>query len=137
MSGHELEKCEGEETLQMLAKLPAPEGLSGRVHSRLAGERLEVRRNWWQLSVPQMRFAAAAVLLVALAGEGWNLYRGHVAEVRSVVAPPHVTPRGGFDNAHGAAVPKTLTPIHVPPAPKKKAGKIAPQAKATAPAEKP
>jgi hypothetical protein len=71
-------------------------------------------------------------VLAALAGEGWNLYRTHMgagtgaagqaSNAPAISVVPVQAPTGGFSQAGTMRVPPTLTPLHVPPAPKKKTG---------------
>ncbi|WP_263359999.1 hypothetical protein [Acidicapsa ligni] len=127
---------EAEHTLRLLANLPPPEGLTDRIHHRLrfAPEPRGMRfLNWRFLGQPAMglQFAGAALVLVALAGGSWSLYHraGHVQAVvpqtgnsvsAPVNAPASPVESSGFRNAGAVRVPPTLTPLHVPPVPKKK-----------------
>lgn len=147
---------EADETLRLLAELPPPEELTERVHRRLAdAQAMPERRGFWSLWMPAQRlqFAAAAVLVAAVAGSTWTMYHLRPAHVtQSGTQPgartgtqtgPAVTPAvspessgsqgGGFDGAKAERVPPTLNPIKVPPAPRKKPG--AGHAKASAKAQ--
>lgn len=131
---------EAEETLRMVATLPPPAELTDRVHQRLAVEKATARRRgFWSLWMPAQRFqfAAAAILVVAVAGSTWSVY--HTNRGSKIVAPvPRVADPsgigGGFGTAGAERVPPTLNPIKVPPAPKKKpgAGRVKPGAKPSA-----
>jgi hypothetical protein len=128
---------EAEETLRLVATMPPPAELTDRVHQRLAMEKDSApRRSFWSLWMPAQRFqfAAAAVLVVAVAGSTWSVY--HTNRGSKIVAPvPHaVDSGGGFGTAGAERVPPTLNPIKVPPAPKKKpgAGRVKPGAKPSA-----
>jgi hypothetical protein len=114
---------QADETLRLLANVPPPPGLAGRVHARLQHsleqQKIASARPWLAFfSAPRLRYAATAVVMVAMAGGAWNLYR--VSHTPTLVAPPHQAAPGGFGSAHEMHVPTTLAPIHVPPAPKKK-----------------
>lgn len=121
---------EAEETLRLLAEMPPPEDLTERVHRRLA-QAMPEPRSFWSLWMPAQRvqFAAAAALMVAVAGSTWSVYHRHpqtgTAHVNTPVAPAaqgSAPGAGAFGSAKVERVPPTLTPIHVPPAPKKKPG---------------
>lgn len=113
-----------ENTLRVLANLPPPSGLNDRVHRNLQGRQNEAQpKRVWFNSQPAMRlqFVAGAILLVALAGGSWNLYR---TSHRAITAPPHIASPGSFGGAGAVTVPKTLAPIHVLAAPRKKLGVV-------------
>jgi hypothetical protein len=129
-SGHE-----ADETLRLLAALPPPFELTDRVHQRLSVERLTpVRRGFWSLWMPAQRiqFAAAAVLVVAVAGSTWSIYHSHphtgaqtgngATAVPPVARATQGSAAGGFGTAGAVRVPPTLNPIQVPSVPKKKPG---------------
>lgn len=135
---------EAEETLRLLATLPPPAELTDRVHHRLglglglglAAEKAAAsRRGFWSLWLPAQRFqfAGAAVLVIAVAGSMWGVYRAHPragmqtgTQTGTQVAPPvpqspaQSLTQGSFGAAKAERVPPTLHPIKVPPAPKKK-----------------
>ena len=152
------------ETLRLLANVPPPEGLTDRIHARvhrrlLAQQSALPARSFWFGWQPAMRaqFAAAVVVLVATAAGSWNLYRIHSANSATPasqanhapsvpVAPapvPMAASGGGFSTAGAVRMPPTLTPLHVPPAPRKKSGakhvakKASPKAAVVAPASQP
>jgi hypothetical protein len=124
---------EADETLRLLAKLPPPAELSDRVHQRLAEARvMPDSRGFWSLWMPAQRvqFAAAAVLVVAVAVSMLSLHRSHPPAAGAHNAPT-ATPAaqggspadaGSFHSAGAERVPPTLHPIKVPPSPKKKPG---------------
>lgn len=127
------EGLEAEETLRMVAKLPAPAGLEERVQRRLNAEPLgrEVRRfSIWSLWMPgrKLQFAAAGVLATAVAISSWSVYHGRQqaananAAKQAVAAPAKSTAGSGFAPANAVAVPRTIAPIRVTPAPKRKPG---------------
>jgi hypothetical protein len=123
--------------LRLLASAAPPEGLADRVHRRLRAESAAPRRAWFSfLTIPQVGYAAAGVLVAALAGGSWGLYQvNQINRAPAIVAPPHPGAPGGFGTSHVAHVPPTLAPLHVPPVPnsvpKKKAsaGKTAARGK--------
>lgn len=122
-------KSQAEETLRLLAELPPPAELTDRVRYRLAHEQAKpVRRGFWSLWMPAQRlqYAAAALLVIAVAGSTWSVYRAHpqpTAKTSVPVASPAPNPgaaTGSFGSAKVTRVPPTLNPIKVPPVPKKK-----------------
>ena len=105
-----------EETLGLLAKLPAPEGLEDRVK---AGLRPAPRRRMviaWPLSSSDwmrstgMRAAAAAAIVLAVAGGGWGVYSHiQVAPVPSALVEPQLPNGAGrFSTAGAVHVPRTV-----------------------------
>lgn len=110
----------GEETLRMIAILPAPGGLADRVKSGLAtapqaGRILMWRgplrpAGGWQYS-SFARGAAAAAIVCVVAGGGWQVYSRvqPLAPARVVVSPPPIAPSGrGFSQSNAAHVPDTV-----------------------------
>jgi hypothetical protein len=134
-SGYE-SRHEAEETLRLVAQLPAPEELTERVHRRLHAASTSGRRGFWSLWMPAQRlqFASAALLVVAVAGSAWTVrhaVRGGAAtgqpalqsSGQSIVQQPARQPApqaSGFSTAGSEARPASLSPIKVPPAQKKK-----------------
>jgi hypothetical protein len=150
-----LESGAAEETLRLIASLPAPAGIEDRVRAALyaapgRGPRRQVfdagvegrgRILAWPKALrPQsgwMRTAAAAAIVFVVAGGGWGVYtrvqQGQPAKV--IVMPPRVAP-GGFSGAGAMRIPQTLPgpvvplpvkpPAAQPKAAKKPAGRIAP-----------
>ena len=136
---------DAEETLRLVAQLPPPPDIADLVHHRLAAEQMAqaspARRGFWSLWMPAQRlqFAAAAVLVIAVAGSTWSVYHMHPRTANAVPAPASGasgdSTGNGFRSAAAERVPPTLNPIKVAPAPKKKpgAGHVAkPSAKAAA-----
>jgi len=137
--GHEA-GYEADETLRLLAGLPEPDGLTDRVHRRLAlaqnAQAMPERRGFWSLWMParRLQFAGAALLALAVAGSMWSVYRSHPStngQAAGGQAGVHAVPAAagqgsspasgdGFHSAGAERVPPTLHPIKVPPAPKKK-----------------
>jgi len=106
-----------EDTLRLIATLPAPEGLEDRVK---AGLRSAPRRgtviawpfsatgNWTHSS--GMKAAAAAAIVLAIAGGGWGVYSHiQVAPVPSAfIEPPLPNGAGRFSTAGAVHVPQTV-----------------------------
>jgi len=121
---------EAEETLRLLATLPPPTGLEDRVHQRIdsqirAEQFAPLPRSIWSLWKPahRLQFAGAAVLVLALVGSTWRVYHTKNGAVVIQPAPQTgspATPTSNFGTAGAEGHPSTLTPIKVPPAPKKK-----------------
>ncbi len=119
------ESSSTEETLRLIASLPAPDGLEERVHAALRAvpdpqqQALidEGSRRGRVLAWPStlhgqsgwMRTAAAAAIVFVVVGGGWGIYshveRGQAARV--VVMPPHV-PASGFSSAGAMRTPETV-----------------------------
>lgn len=102
---------EAEETLRVIAKLPAPEGLEERVRGALheaprGGQILSwpVKPRWMESGLA--RSAAAAAIVFVVAGGGWGVYsRVRPAEAPNVVVMPRT---GGFSSAGAMRTPKTV-----------------------------
>ena len=110
----------GEDTLRLIASLPAPEGLADRVKAGLrtapeAGRVLMWRgpvisaRGWMYTSAA--RGAAAAAIVCLVAGGGWRIY-SHVqpgpsanVEMKPALSAP---PSSRFSTANAPRVPDTL-----------------------------
>jgi hypothetical protein len=105
----------GDETLRIIASLPAPAGLEDRVHGVLRGASHSARVLAWPKAVrPQsawMRTAAAATIVFVVAGGGWGVYtrvqQNQPAKV--IVMPARVGGPGGFAGAGAVRTPQTLT----------------------------
>jgi hypothetical protein len=103
-----------EESLRLLATVPAPEGLEDRVHAALRVVPARARVLAWP-TTPQshsywMRTAAAAAIVFVVAGGGWGVYtrveRNQPAKV--IVMPARAPEAGGFSGAGAIRVPQTL-----------------------------
>lgn len=129
------ESFAADETLRLVAKMRAPEGLEDRVQRRLDAEMLrgeERRHSVWSLWMPgrKLQFAGAGLLAVAVAISSWSVYHGqrtaanagNAAAKQAAPAPAKSAAGSGFTPAGAVAVPHTLAPIHVAPAPKRKPG---------------
>ncbi len=110
----------GEETLRLIATLPAPEGLESRVKAGLstapqAGRILLWRgplqpAGGWTYSSFARGVAAAAIVCV-VAGGGWQIYSRvpAPAAARVIVVPPTITQTGrGFSQSNAPHVPDTI-----------------------------
>jgi hypothetical protein len=143
---------EAEETLRLLAQLPPPDRLNERVHAgirhQLALESTSPRRRgFWSLwsAGQRLQLSAAAALMLAVAGSMWtvNHSRPMAPAAPQTAVPQAITPESGaFGGAKAERVPATLTPIKVPPVPKKKpspkgAAKPSPKVLAAQPAAVP
>jgi hypothetical protein len=115
-----------EQTLRLIAGLPAPEGLEERVHEALRRAPRTRRLLSWPAALrPEsgwVRAAAAAAIVFVVAGGGWGVY-SHVEQgqtARIVVLPPHVPISGGFSSAGAMRTPQTLNgPVVAHPAAKR------------------
>jgi hypothetical protein len=108
----------GEETLRLIASLPAPEGLEERVHKALRAVPRQGRVLSWpagmrsrvSLRSNSFRTAAAAAIVFVVVGGGWGVYSrvqsGQSGKV--VVMPTPLTNSGGFSGAGAIRTPETL-----------------------------
>jgi hypothetical protein len=109
----------GEDTLRMIASLPAPEGLADRMQEGLHNAPPTTRVLSWNGSVrpsgswmhsTMARGAAAAAIVCVVAGGGWRIYsRVQPAPAAKVLAmPPRVAQGGGLSPSNAKRVPDTL-----------------------------
>ena len=121
-----------EETLRLLARLSAPEGLEERVQVGLrAASRTNLGRGkilqwpmalrldytWMRSSLA--RAAAAAAIVAVVVGGGWGIIsRVQPAQpARAIATPPRVSAQGSFSSAGAMRTPQTLNgPIVETPA---------------------
>jgi hypothetical protein len=118
----------GEQTLRLIAELPAPPGLEDRVHEALhraskgdslgniSGSRVDGGGrvlDWPTALKPQsnwMRTAAAAAIVFVVVGGGWGVYtrvgQNHPAKILAM--PPRIAEPGGFAGAAAKRTPQTL-----------------------------
>jgi len=108
----------GEETLRLIASLPAPQGLEDRVHKALGAaprmgkvvawptgirSRFSLESNW-------MRTAAAAAIVFVVVGGGWGVLnrveQGQNGKV--IVMPARIPASGGFSGAGAIRTPETI-----------------------------
>jgi hypothetical protein len=120
-----------EETLRLIARLSAPEGLEERVQAGLRAatstaslrarilrwpEALRVENAWMQNLA---RAAAAAAIVAVVVGGGWGISsRVQPNQPSSAIAvPPHGNSQGGFSSAGAMRTPQTLNgPVVAHPA---------------------
>lgn len=103
-----------EETLRLIASLPAPKGLEERVQSALdAAPRRGRVLTWPRTLRPEsgwMRSAAAAAIVFVVAGGGWGVYtrveQNQPAKV--IVMPARMPAIEGFGEAGAIRTPQTL-----------------------------
>jgi hypothetical protein len=129
---------EFENTLRLIASLPAPQGLEDRVQaglraiSRSTSGRarilawpvaLRLESAWMQNLA---RTAAAAAIAIVVVGGGWGISsRFQPAQPSSAIAvPPHSAGKGGFSTAGAMRTPQTLNGPVVAPLPAKPAAKM-------------
>jgi len=109
-----------EETLRLIASLPAPEGLEDRVHAALNSVPRKSRVLAWPRNLrPEngwMRGAAAAAIVFVVAGGGWGVYtRVELNQPAKVIVMPARMPNaGGFSGAGAMRTPLTLPGPAVP-----------------------
>lgn len=112
----------GEETLRLIAGLPAPAGLEDRVKRALRQAPRRSRLLDWTAAFASkadsgwMRSLAAAAIVLAVLGGGWGIYlRVQPAQAPKSAAVPV---RSGFSSAGAVRTPVTLPgPAAVPTAP--------------------
>lgn len=112
-----------EATLRLLAQLPPPNGLADRVHRSLANAPgPSAASGFWSLWRPvhRLQFAAAAVLVTAMAASSWTILasRHPATPATKAVAPAPAPQPSAFSTAGAEHRPSTLKPIKVPPPPK-------------------
>jgi hypothetical protein len=136
----------GEDTLRLVARLPAPEGLADRVQSglrhtsptgRVLNWRTPLRPSGGWMQSTMARGAAAAAIVCVVAGGGWRIYsRVQPAPSARVVAmPSRLAPgRGGFSQAGAKRVPQTLDgPVLTHPVAENTESKVADKARGSSP----
>ena len=103
-----------EETLRLIASLPAPEGLEDRIDAALRSAPRRSRVFAWpthfQPCRPLSRLVAAAAIALVVVGGGWGVYsrveRQQAAKVFVIPAPGPAA--GAFSNAGAIRTPQTL-----------------------------
>jgi hypothetical protein len=108
-----------EETLRLIARMPAPAGLEDRVKARLESAPGTAQLLFWPsgstrgdgwLRGNAARAAAAAAIVFVVAGGSWRVY-SHVQpamQPKVIVMPPRVNGAGGFSSAGAMRTPQTL-----------------------------
>jgi hypothetical protein len=112
---------EAEETLRLIASLPAPDGLEDRIHASLRSAPRTVRVLAWPSTLAEnwLRAAAAAAIVFVVAGGGWGIYSRVQpgSSSQGVVSPhlgaqgvvsPHLGAQGGFSEGGAVRRPQTL-----------------------------
>jgi hypothetical protein len=108
-----------EDTLRLIATLPAPSGLEERVKTRLASAPRAGRVLFWPSARGDgdawrggnaMRAAAAAAIVFVVAGGGWGVYSRvqPAQQTKVIVMQPRVNGTGGFSSAGAMRTPQTL-----------------------------
>jgi hypothetical protein len=99
---------DAEQTLRLVANLPAPKGLEDRIHAGLRVAPRQARLLAWPTAMSPaggwLRSAAAAALVCVVAGGGWGIY----SRVQPSQVPAGVTLGGGFGSAGTVRKPVTL-----------------------------
>ena len=104
----------GEDTLRLIAQLPAPRGLVDRVQAELRAAPRRARVLAWPAALRSdgqwMRSAAAAAIVFVVAGGGWGVYSRvqQPQAARVTVMPPRLAAPGSFSSAAAIRTPKTL-----------------------------
>ncbi|HTW60568.1 MAG TPA: hypothetical protein VMD55_02100 [Terracidiphilus sp.] len=111
---------DAEETLRLIAGLPAPQGLEERVH-RALGQAHALRKAsrpgrllGWPAppgtGMEWMRTAAAAAIAFVIAGGSWGVYRQVQPRQtgNGILLAPHGANTGGFAGAGAMRTPQTL-----------------------------
>lgn len=129
------ELSHAEETLRLVAKLPAPAGLEVRIQETLDAAPVQTRVLHWPAKRSSgsewRRGAAAAALVAAIFGGTWAVYsRVQPSASFRAVEMPRVTGSGSFSNAGAMRTPQTLAvPAEAAPRPADPAVKQTPSAK--------
>lgn len=113
---HAMQAGEANETLRIIASLPAPEGLEDRVNRALSDAPRLARVLPWPQSRERWvdsafaRGAAAAAIVFVVGGGSWGVYsRVHSSDVpRAIVMPRVAAPGSGFSSAGAMRTPQTL-----------------------------
>ena len=132
-----------EETLRLIASLPAPDGLEDRGNAALSAAQSRDRvlgrgrvLAWPRAIRPEsgwMRTAAAAAIVFVIAGGGWGVYMRVEQEnqpAKVIVMPARMPAPGGFSGAGAMRTPLTLPG---PAAPQPAKANLAPPKMATKP----
>lgn len=121
-----------EDTLRLIASLPAPVGLEDRIHAGLRVSQLSQPRKARILTWPAqlhpgrnwmhsagLRAAAAAAIVMVVAGGGWGIYSRVQPRpaARAIVISPRPAVSGGFASGGAMRTPQTLNgPVLTHPA---------------------
>jgi hypothetical protein len=116
------ESSSAEETLRLIASLPAPAGIEERVHAALRAVPDRDRKHqvpsrgrvlaWPSASRVQtswMRTAAAAAIVFVVVGGGWGVYsRVQHGQPTRIILMPRIPSAGGFSGAGAMRMPETV-----------------------------
>ncbi len=106
----------GEDTLRVIASLPAPEGLEERVHDALRTAPRQGRVLAWPLVLRSdaawVRATAAAAIVMVVAGGGWGVYSRIQPwqPAKAPAVPAKMGAVGEFSGAGAMRSPQTLKP---------------------------
>jgi hypothetical protein len=106
----------GEDTLRLIAGLPAPEGLEERVHTALRTAPRQGRVLAWPFALRAdaawVRATAAAAIVMIVAGGGWGVYSyiQPLQAAKTPAVPARVGSAGEFSGAGARRSPQTLQP---------------------------
>jgi hypothetical protein len=137
-SGHN----SGEDTLRLIASLPAPAGLEERVHKALRAAPRSGRVLLWpagfrakaMMESNWMRAAAAAAIVFVVVGGGWGVYsRVQPGPAGKVIVMPQIVPGSGGISGAGAI----RTPLTIPGPKIRDQGTKGPRGQETQTAKKP
>ncbi len=104
----------GEESLRLIAGLPAPEGLEDRIHAALRAASRHGRVLVWPAALRAdaawVRAAAAAAIVFVVAGGGWGVYSRMqpLQSGKAPAVPARLGTAGGFSDAAARRTPETL-----------------------------
>jgi hypothetical protein len=124
----------GEETLRLVASLPAPDGIEERIKARLESAPQKSRVLLWPSSRESVsdwvrgktiRAVAAAAIVFVVVGGGWGVYSRVRPAPQSnvIVMPPRINGAGGFSSAGAMRTPQSLDgPVVLHPANEAAAG---------------
>jgi hypothetical protein len=112
-SSHDSGASEADETLRLIARLPAPSGLEERVRAGLHTARHRGGLLAWPVSPTLasgwMRSAAAAAIVFVVVGGGWSIFsRVQPGQTLPAIAGPHIAGPGQFSTGDAVRRPQTL-----------------------------
>jgi hypothetical protein len=110
---------DAEQSLRLIASLPAPVGIEDRVKSGLRGSPLQTGVIAWPLSSPNragwaqvsyLRAAAAAAIVFVVAGVSWGVHArfGPAPAPAAEAVPQRIDGSGGLSPAGAKRTPKTV-----------------------------
>jgi hypothetical protein len=106
-----------DETLRIIARLPAPGGIEGRVMEALENAPRGTRVLPWpsqsglhrgSMQRSLMRGVAAAAIVLVVGGGSWGVYSHVRPQAPKLVAMPRVAAPGGFSTGGAMRTPQTL-----------------------------